>query len=104
MRPSPSSNTRPALDNKRVQTNAKGLLVLNPKTPWRDGIDSTMNPGALQLGWPGCGRKVSCVEGWSQRATQQMPQRRCRFFTKARPCSGTTWRHSRLLAKVQKVR
>ena len=48
-----------------MQTNATGLLVLSPKTPWRDGINSTMNPGALQLGWPGCGRKVSCVDGWS---------------------------------------
>ena len=29
--------TRPALANERVQTNAAGQVVLNLKTPWRDG-------------------------------------------------------------------
>jgi hypothetical protein len=29
--------TRPALSNKRAQTNAAGPVVLKLKTPWRDG-------------------------------------------------------------------
>jgi Putative transposase len=29
--------TRPALANDRVKINAKGLVELKPRTPWRDG-------------------------------------------------------------------
>ena len=56
-------DTRPALANERVQTNAAGQVMLKLKTAWRDGtthlimppLESCSGGSACAKATPGCG-------------------------------------------------
>lgn len=59
--------TRPALANERVQTNAAGQVVLNLKTPWRDGTTHmVMSPPEFMqpsIERPVCGNRIRWLYG-----------------------------------------
>jgi PAS domain S-box-containing protein len=68
--------TRPALANKRVQTNAAGQVVLKLKTPWRDGTTHlAMSPLEFiqrHNDWRLCGSQIrACCVGLGSAASVQ---------------------------------